>query len=73
MNQERLTGVWLQVRGTAKQRWGTLTGNTSIAREGQRDHLAGRKEELHGISREQATRQLQEFLRRNRNWDLSKS
>ena len=73
MNRDRLIGTWKQFRGKAKERWGTLTGDPVAAAAGARDRLLGEIQEQRGASKEEADRQLDEFLRRNRNWsDLSR-
>ena len=70
MNQERCTGIWKQLKGKAKVRWGRLTHDPLLVAAGTRDQLAGRKQEHYGAARERAAQQLQEFLARNRNWNL---
>ncbi|MDP2240167.1 MAG: CsbD family protein [Burkholderiales bacterium] len=71
MNQDRFAGIWKQVRGKVKGRWGELTHDPRAVIAGTRDQLAGRIQEGYGISKDVAERQLKEFLHRNRNWDLS--
>ncbi len=71
MNQDRFAGIWKQFRGKVKGRWGKLTNNPLVVTAGTRDQLAGRTQERYGISKEDAARQLKDFLERNRNWDLS--
>ena len=68
MNRDRIEGNWKQFRGKLKQSWGTLTNNPLIVADGARDKLAGRVQERHGISYDEAERQLEDFLDRNRNW-----
>jgi uncharacterized protein YjbJ (UPF0337 family) len=73
MNRDRLHGIWMQCSGTLKERWGTLTGDARALAVGTRERLAGRAEEQRGAARQEADRQLEDFLRRNRNWwDLSR-
>jgi uncharacterized protein YjbJ (UPF0337 family) len=48
-----------------------LTNDRLSVVAGKHDQLAGRYQEEYGINKEQAERQLKEFLRRNRDWDLS--
>jgi uncharacterized protein YjbJ (UPF0337 family) len=73
MNRDRLTGRLKLLGGQLKEGWGALTGDPLVAASGRRDRIAGKAIEQRGLSREQADRQLVEFLRRNRNWsDLSR-
>ncbi len=71
MNQDRIAGIWKQFRGKVKGRWGELTHDPQVVTAGARDQLAGRIQERYGVSKEEAARQLKDFLDRNRNWDLS--
>lgn len=71
MNQDRFAGIWKQFRGKVKGRWGELTNDQRAVIAGTRDQLAGRIQEGYGVSKDIAARQLRDFVRRNRNWDLS--
>ncbi len=71
MNYDRFAGICLQFTGTAKEGWGELTHNPLVVAAGTRDQLAGKIQERYGVSKEQAARELKDFLTRNRNWDLS--
>ena len=72
MNRERLHGSWMQFKGKLKERWGTLSGDPLAVAAGTRDRSAGRIEKQRGIAKQQAERQLDDFMSRNRNWqDLS--
>jgi len=72
MNRDRIEGVWKQVRGRLKQRWGVLTSSRLSVIAGVQGQLAGRIQERSGIAREESQRELKRFLRRNRRW-LSRS
>jgi uncharacterized protein YjbJ (UPF0337 family) len=50
-----------------KEQWGRLTNDPQREFVGGRDQLAGRIQERYGISKEEAARQLKDFLDRNRN------
>jgi uncharacterized protein YjbJ (UPF0337 family) len=72
MNRDRRDGLWKQVQGKLKQRWGMLTGDPLAVAAGARDLLDGRHQEQRGVSKQAADRQLEDFLSRNREWlDLS--
>jgi uncharacterized protein YjbJ (UPF0337 family) len=63
----------MQLFGTIRQWWGTLTGDSWATAVGERTRLAGRILEQRGIAKRQSDRELEEFVRRNRNWcDLSR-
>ena len=70
MNRDQMEGCLKQATGKMKEHWGILAGDPFIADAGRRDQIFGRIQERRGDSREQATNQLREFLRRNRNWNL---
>ena len=73
MNLDRLLGTWRQVRGGAREQWGTLTGDPYAVAAGARDRLLGEIQEQRGASKEEADRQLRDFMKRYRNWsDLSR-
>jgi len=73
MNRDRIQGLCKQLGGRLQERWGTLIGDRLTATAGARARLAGRIQERRGISKQEADRQLEDFLERNRNWrDLSK-
>ena len=72
MNRDRVEGNWKQFSGSVRAQWGRLTGNESGANAGKRDQLAGSIQERHGLTEEESARQLRDFLRRNRDWNLSK-
>lgn len=68
MNRDRVQGSCRQIGGRLKEFWGVLSDDPVIAAAGRRDRLAGRVQERRGISRQHADRQLDDFMRRNRNW-----
>jgi uncharacterized protein YjbJ (UPF0337 family) len=73
MNRDRIQGICRQFGGKLKEHWGTLTDDPLAAAAGRRDRLAGRIQEQRGISKQEAARQLEDFMSRNRNWrDLSR-
>jgi uncharacterized protein YjbJ (UPF0337 family) len=73
MNQDRFHGTCIQFRGALKVQWGRLSGDPRAVAAGKSDQFAGRILEQRGLSAQEAGRQLQDFMRRNRNWwDLSR-
>ncbi|OGI47394.1 MAG: general stress protein CsbD [Candidatus Muproteobacteria bacterium RBG_16_65_34] len=73
MNRDRFHGICKQFSGKVKEQWGTLTDDPHAVAAGTRDRLAGRIQERRGISKQEADRQIEDFMSRNRNWrDLSR-
>lgn len=68
MNQNQFAGKWKQFSGKAKEQWGALTDDLSLAVAGKHEQLVGKIQEQRGLSEEYAERQLDDFLYRNRNW-----
>jgi len=65
MNADVLAGKWKQVQGEAKKQWGKLTDDDLMIVEGQRDKLVGLVQERYGYAREQAEREVDEFLQKH--------
>lgn len=70
MNRERIAGKLKQFRGALRERWGELIADRRSVDEGRREQSAGRAQELYGINKEKLQRELNEFLYRNRRWDI---
>jgi uncharacterized protein YjbJ (UPF0337 family) len=64
MNTDILRGKWNQVKGEVKSQWGKLTDDDLDRVEGDTDKLIGRLQERYGYAREQAQREVDDFLRR---------
>ena len=58
MNQDTVEGNWMQFKGKVKEQWGKLTDDDLDAIAGRRDQLLGRIRERHGITKEEAEKQL---------------
>jgi uncharacterized protein YjbJ (UPF0337 family) len=58
MNWDQIKGNWQQAKGDIKTRWGALTDDDLTYIDGQRDRLVGRLQELYGISKEEAQREI---------------
>lgn len=61
MNWDRIEGNWKMFRGKVLQQWGKLTDDELDAIKGRREVLAGRLQELYGISQDEAERQIEHF------------
>lgn len=62
MNRDTFKGQWKQLKGEVKRRWGMLTDDELDQIEGNFDKLVGRIQERYGYQRDQAERELNEFL-----------
>ena len=65
MNWDRIEGNWKQVKGSFKQHWGRLTDDQLEVIAGKRDQLVGAVQEVYGIAREMAERQVSDWEARN--------
>ena len=65
MNKDTVQGNWMQFKGKIKERWGKLTDDDFDVIAGKRDQLLGRIQERHGISREEAEKQVKDWESRN--------
>jgi uncharacterized protein YjbJ (UPF0337 family) len=63
MNTDILEGKWKQLRGEIRETWGELTDDELDQIAGKRDKLAGRLQEKYGWSKDEAERQIDDFLR----------
>jgi uncharacterized protein YjbJ (UPF0337 family) len=62
MNQDILQGKWKQVRGEVKSWWGKLTNDDLDRIGGSFDRLAGILQERYGYSKEEAQRNIADFM-----------
>lgn len=62
MNWDQVQGKWTELKGDARTRWGKLTDDDIDQIEGRREHLVGRLQQRYGVQREQAERQIDEWL-----------
>lgn len=64
MNWDIIGGNWKQFKGNVQTQWGKLTDDDLDVVEGNREKLAGRIQEKYGIAREEAERQVDDWLGR---------
>ncbi|OFV94307.1 MAG: hypothetical protein A3F68_08905 [Acidobacteria bacterium RIFCSPLOWO2_12_FULL_54_10] len=62
MNWDQLEGNWKQFKGEVRERWGRFTEDDVDVIKGRREQLVGRLQEKYGILREEAEREIAEFL-----------
>ncbi len=65
MNWDIVEGNWKQFKGAVKTQWGKLTDDHLDVIAGKRDALAGRIQEVYGVTREEADQQIKDFEKRN--------
>lgn len=63
MNWDRISGQWKQFKGKIREKWGLLTEDDLDKVAGQREQLIGRIQERYGIARDEAKRQVDDWLR----------
>jgi uncharacterized protein YjbJ (UPF0337 family) len=61
MNWDQIEGKRKQYRGQVKEKWGRLTDDELDVIAGNRDKLIGTLQEKHGLGKEEAERQLEEW------------
>ena len=66
MNSDQFEGMWKQLKGSAKQRWGKLTDDDLTAISGKKDELLGRLQQRYGYTREQAEKEADAWARASR-------
>jgi uncharacterized protein YjbJ (UPF0337 family) len=62
MNWDQLAGQWHQVTGSLKEQWGKLTDDDVKHVSGKKDVLLGRLQERYGIVKDEAEKQVDEWL-----------
>lgn len=63
MNWDQIEGKWKQYSGRFREKWGKLTDDDWQVIAGKKDQLVGRVQERYGMAREQAQREVDEFVR----------
>jgi len=62
MNTDILRGRWTQMKGDIRSRWGKLTDDDLTQIQGEAEKMIGKLQERYGYKRDQAERELNEFL-----------
>jgi uncharacterized protein YjbJ (UPF0337 family) len=62
MNWESVEGNWKEFKGRVREQWGRLTNDEVDVIGGRRDRLVGKLQEHYGIAREEAERQVREWI-----------
>ena len=62
MNWDTIEGNWKQMSGSIKNHWGKLTDGEVDQAEGNREKLVGKIQERYGIAKDEAEKQIDEFV-----------
>lgn len=63
MNWDWIEGNWKLLQGRAKQQWGKLTDDDLTEIAGKHDELAGRIQARYGVAKEEAHKQIGDWLK----------
>jgi uncharacterized protein YjbJ (UPF0337 family) len=66
MNWDRIEGNWKQFTGKVQQQWGKLTNDDLDVIAGKRTELAGRIQKQYGITKDEAERQIDDWVSRQK-------
>ena len=64
MNWDRIEGNWKQLKGKTLAQWGKLTEDDFDIVAGRREQLAGKIQERYGVAKDEAQRQVSDWVRR---------
>jgi len=62
MNWDTVKGNWKQMTGKVKEEWGDLTDDDLTEAAGERDQLVGKIQAKYGIAKEEAEKQVDNFV-----------
>jgi uncharacterized protein YjbJ (UPF0337 family) len=65
MNWDQIKGTWQQVKGDVQKQWGKLTDDDYSMIEGDRKKFVGKIQERYGIAKEEAEKQVDDWMGRN--------
>jgi uncharacterized protein YjbJ (UPF0337 family) len=63
MNWDEVQGNWKQLKGAVREKWGDLTDDDLDRIAGNREQFVGRLQERYGMTREDAQRNVDDFVR----------
>lgn len=64
MNWDRVEGQWNQLKGELKSKWAKLTDDDLRHVGGKRDQLIGKLQERYGVMKDEAEKQVNEWVAR---------
>lgn len=62
MNWDQIEGQWKQLKGSVQAKWGELTNDEVDQVNGDRNALEGKIQEKYGKSKEEAKKEVDDFL-----------
>lgn len=62
MNSDRIEGNWKEMKGKVQQKWGKLSNDDMDVIDGRREELVGKIQQAYGKSREEAEKEVDEYL-----------
>jgi uncharacterized protein YjbJ (UPF0337 family) len=62
MNRDIFKGKWMQMKGSVRSKWGKLTDNDLTEIQGETEKMIGKLQERYGYNREQAEKELNDFM-----------
>lgn len=62
MNADVLKGQWKEIKGEVRRQWGKLTDNEIDEVNGNAEKLAGQLQKKYGYSKDEAKRQVDNFM-----------
>ena len=65
MNKDTRDGNWMQFKGKVQEEWGKLTNDDLDVIAGKREQLLGKIKERHGITHEEAEKQVTQWHAKN--------
>lgn len=63
MNWDSIAGEWKEAKGKLRAKWGKLTDDDFETIAGKKDVLIGRIQQRYGFKRDEAERNVDEFLK----------
>jgi uncharacterized protein YjbJ (UPF0337 family) len=66
MNTDVMKGKWLQLKGEVRRQWGKLTDDDLDQIEGNSEKMVGKLQERYGWARNDAEREVNDFLARQK-------
>jgi uncharacterized protein YjbJ (UPF0337 family) len=66
MNWDQIEGRWKEMTGNVQQRWGKLTDDDLTQVKGNRRELAGKIQKNYGITKEEAEKQIDDWMAESR-------
>ena len=68
MNWQIVESNWMQFKGTVRARWNKLDDEQLAAIAGSRPQLMGKLQEIYGLSKGDADREIKAFEQRNKDY-----